>query len=98
MGKARTLANIVTSQSISADTAAVSGCNYVLTASLTLTLPAAPEAGDRVGIQNSSSTTTATIARNGNNIMSLAENMTFDRLDVGITLMYADSTRGWIIQ
>lgn len=96
--KSRTLANTVTAKVISTNTAAVAGCNYVLTASLTLTLPASPAAGDMVGIQNSSGTATATVARNGSNIMSLAEDMTFDRLNVGITLMYADATRGWVIQ
>ena len=98
MGRARVLANTVTAQTIGTNTAAVPGVNYVLTASLTLTLPASPVAGDRVGIQNSSGTTTAVVARNGSNIMSLAEDMTFDRLNAGITMMYADTTRGWVFQ
>lgn len=98
MAKPRTLANTVTASVISTNTAAVAGVNYVLTASLTLTLPASPVAGDRVGVQNSSGTTTAVIARNGSNIMSLAEDMTIDRTNVGITLMYADATRGWVLQ
>lgn len=98
MGKSRTLANTMTPQVVGVNTTAVSGRNYVLTASITLTLPATPAAGDLVGVQNSSGTTTATIARNGSNIMSLAQDMTFDRMNVGITLMYADATRGWVIQ
>lgn len=98
MAKPRTLANTVTAEVIGTNTTAVAGRNYVLSASLTLTLPASPVAGDRVGVQNSSGTTTATIARNGSNIMSLAENMTLDLLNAGITLMYADATRGWVIQ
>lgn len=97
MAKSRVLANTVTAESIGTNTTAIPGRNYVLTASLTLTLPASPTAGDVVGIQNSSGTTTAVVARNGTNIMSLAEDMTFDRTNVGITMMYADATRGWVI-
>lgn len=69
---------------------------YVITANLTLTLPASPSPGDWVSIQNSSSATTCIINRNGSNIMSLAENMTIDALHVVITLVYADATRGWV--
>jgi len=36
------------------------------------------------------------IARNGQNINSLAENMTIDQANAGIQLRYADATRGWI--
>lgn len=97
MAKPRTLANTATVEVISTNTTAVPGRNYVLTASLTLTLPASPTAGDRVGVQNSSGTTTCVIARNGSNIMSLAENMTLDFLNTSITLMYADATRGWVL-
>jgi hypothetical protein len=49
-----------------------------------------------VKIQNSSGTTTAVIARNGSNIMSLAENMTLDANFVPLQLVYADATRGWV--
>ncbi len=84
-------------QVISTNTTAVASRVYVLTASLTLTLPASPSAGQWVAVQNSSGTTTAVIARNGSNIMSLAENMTLDTLNVTLTLMYADATRGWVL-
>lgn len=70
---------------------------YVITANLTITLPASPSPGDWVSIQNSSSATTCVINRNGSNIMSLAENMTIDALHVVITLVYADATRGWVL-
>lgn len=82
---------------ISGNTTAVASTFYVLTASLTLTLPSGPSAGDWVGIQNSSGVDTCVIARNGSNIMSLAENMTFDNTTVGIRLTYADATRGWVL-
>lgn len=84
-------------QVINTNTTAVRSRVYVLTASLTLTLPATPAAGDWVKVQNSSGTTTAVIARNGSNIMSLAENMTLDANFVSVTLVYADATRGWVI-
>jgi hypothetical protein len=83
-------------QVISTNTGAVASRVYVITASLTLTLPASPTAGDWVTVQNSSGTTTAVIARNGSNIMSLAQDMTLDADYVAVTLIYADATRGWV--
>ena len=84
-------------QVIGTNTTAVASRVYVLTASLTLTLPASPSAGDWVAIQNSSGTATAVIGRNSSNIMSLAENMTIDNTTASLTLVYADATRGWVI-
>jgi hypothetical protein len=81
---------------IGTNTSAASGTNYVLTASLTLTLPASPTVGDWVGISNLSGTTTCVVGRNGNNIQGLAENLTIDTLNAAIDLMYADATRGWV--
>jgi hypothetical protein len=83
-------------QVISGNTTAVRSRTYVLTATLTLTLPASPAAGDSVTVQNSSGTLTAVIGRNSSNIMSLAENMTLDANYVSVTLVYADATRGWV--
>lgn len=82
---------------ISGNTTAVASTVYVLTASLTLTLPASPTAGDWVAFTNRSGTTTATIARNGLNIMGLAEDMTLDDAAARGTLVYADATRGWVL-
>jgi hypothetical protein len=85
-------------QVISTNTTAARSRTYVLTASLTLTLPASPAAGDTVAVQNSSGTTTAVIARNGSNIMSLAEDLNLDKADgASFTLVFADATRGWVI-
>lgn len=81
---------------ISTNTNAVAGTTYVFTATLTLTLPATPTAGQWVSFQNSSGVLTCVVDRNGSNIMSLAENMTVDALYVPLTLMYADATRGWV--
>lgn len=82
---------------ISGNTNATNKYLYVMTASLTLTLPGSPSAGDYVGVQNSSATTTCVIGRNGSNIMSSATDMTVDVVDAGFTLYYADATRGWVI-
>lgn len=84
-------------QVISGNTTAVRSRTYVLTASLTLTLPASPAAGDWVSIVNRSWTTTAVIGRNGTNIMGLAEDMTLDNVNASLTLIYADATRGWVL-
>jgi len=82
---------------ISANTTAVKDRLYVLTASLTLTLPASPSAGDKVAVSNMSGTVTPTIARNGQNIAGLAENLTIDVNNLGIQLMYSGVTKGWVI-
>lgn len=82
---------------ISTNTTATAGSMYVLTASLTLTLPASPTAGNKVMLSNRSNTITAIIGRNGQNIMGLAQDMTIDDLNAGVTLVFADATRGWVI-
>lgn len=82
---------------IGGNTTATSNQTYVLLVSLTLALPASPIAGDWVKISNRSATITAVVARNGQNIMGLAEDMTFDNLNAGVTLVFADATRGWVI-
>jgi|GEM_PF-1371981 len=81
---------------VGTNTSAASGTNYVLTASLTLTLPASPTVGDWVGVSNLSGTTTCVVGRNGSNIQGLAEDLTIDTLNAAVELMYADSTRGWV--
>jgi len=83
-------------QVISTNTAAVSGCLYVMTASLTLTLPASPAVGDTVKVSNLSGTTTCVVARNGSNIQGLAEDLTIDSLNAAITLTYASASLGWV--
>lgn len=66
----------------------------VTSSGATVTLPASPAAGDTVYISNGPYTNTI-IARNGQNIMGLAENLTLDVANIGVTLIFADSTRGW---
>jgi hypothetical protein len=84
-------------QVIGSGTTAVASRVYVLTASLTLTLPASPAAGNWVSVSNRSGTTTPVIARNGQNIMNLAEDMTIDNSTASFTLTFADATRGWVL-
>ena len=83
---------------ISTNTTAVIDTLYVMTASLTLTLPASPSAGDKVLLSNRTGTTTSVVARNGNNIQGLAQDLTVDALEIGLTLVYTgDATQGWVI-
>lgn len=84
-------------QVISTSTTAVKATVYVLTASLTLTLPIAPELGDSIKISNLSAVDTCIIARNGNNIMGLAEDLTLDSTSASFELIYANATKGWVI-
>lgn len=84
-------------QVIAVNTTAVKARTYVLTASLTLTLPASPSAGWWVKLVNRSNTVTAIVSRNAQNIMGLAEDMTFDNLNAGVTLVFTDATRGWVV-
>lgn len=85
-------------QSISSNTNAVAGSAYLLTASLTLTLPAAPSVDQQVGVINASGTKTCTVARNGALLMGLAENLSVDTLNAGFTLVYTGASKGWWIR
>jgi hypothetical protein len=82
---------------ISTNTNAVTSRNYVITADLTLTLPATPSVGDWVRFHNASGLTTPVIARNSSNIMSLAENLVLNSSYASGLLLYADATRGWVL-
>jgi len=84
-------------QVIGTNTTAVASRIYVLTASLTLTLPASPTAGNTVAVSNMSGVLTAVIGRNSQPIMALAEDLTVDLDGAGFTLVYADATRGWVL-
>jgi len=71
--------------------------HYVLTnaAATTLTLPATPTAGDVVWITVANARRDNVIARNGSNILSLAENMTLDVAYAAVELRFVNSTIGW---
>ena len=83
---------------ISTNTAAVKNYIYVLTASLTLTLPASPSVGDTLKVSNQSGVLTCVIARNSLNIMGLAQDLTIDKLNIGMELVYTGATYGWVIR
>jgi len=82
---------------ISTNTTAVANTLYVLTANLTLTLPASPSNGDSIKISNRSSVATCIIARNGENIMGAASDLTIDKLSSGFEMIYSGSAEGWIL-
>ena len=82
-------ANAVTGDKVAADTTS---------AAWTLTLPATPSNGDTITVLDYAGTfdtNNLTIARNGSNIESLAENMTCEVEDAAFTLVYVGSTIGW---
>lgn len=95
----KTLTTPVTTQNIQVvgvSTTAVRSRTYVMTASITLSLPASPAVGDWVTFSNRSGTLTCVIARNGQSIMGLAEDMTVNIANLVGTLVFADATRGWV--
>ena len=61
----------------------------------TATLPASPVAGDTVWVTPGNGRTDNVIARNGQNIMSLAEDMTIDNPSGNVQLRFINSTLGW---
>lgn len=92
--------NVSTSYSvsvISSNTTAVANTLYVLTATLTLTLPASPSAGDSIKISNRSGVATATVARNSEKIMGAASDLTLDKLNAGFEMIYSGSAQGWVL-
>ena len=64
---------------------------------VTITLPSSPSVGNKVMVGISSDFNNTTIARNGSNIMGLAEDMTVDGGYVTLSLIYINSTLGWRI-
>ena len=67
---------------------------------LTITLPAIAVAGDRieiVDVAGTAETNNFTIARNGKNIQSLAEDLIVNASGASFALVYYDTTYGWRI-
>lgn len=83
--------------SINTNTTATTKYFYILTATLTITLPATPSIGDYIGVSNQSGGVDCVVARNGEKIMNLAENMTIDVVNAGFLLYYTGTTRGWAL-
>jgi len=80
---------------------AVSGNGYFVnttSASITVTLPASPSAGDIVGIKdyaNTADTNQIVIGRNGSNIQGTADNYNILVKGGSALLVYVDGTQGW---
>jgi hypothetical protein len=67
----------------------------------TVTLPASPSLGDEVTIVDYAGTADAnniTVGRNSSPIMGTAEDLTISIERAGITLVYVDSTQGWLLK
>ena len=74
---------------------AVAGPHYILTnvAATTVTLPASPASGDTVWVTWTNTLTTNVIARNGQTIMGVAEDMTLDASTNGtVQLRFVNSS------
>lgn len=85
---------------ISANTTLVAGRRYFVdtTAARTLTLPASPTLGQEIVIfdaTGTAGTNNITIARNGNNINSVADNAIIDVDKAAAVLIYTGSSIGW---
>jgi len=74
--------------------AATAGNQYVLTnvAATTVTLPASPASGDTVWVTPTNSLLTNIIARNGQTIMGLAQDMTLNVADTTVRLRFVNSS------
>ena len=69
---------------------------FVTAPTQTMTLPTSPDVNAivSIGVQAFEDTV---IARNGSNIMGLAENLTIDKENTAVTLLYVNATEGWRI-
>ena len=92
-----------TYSAVSANTSAVAGYRYIVdtaTANLTITLPASGTLGDEVMIidgTGNSSSHAITVDRNGGKIQGAASNMTVTTDRAAFTLVYYNSTQGWLL-
>lgn len=82
---------------ISSSTTAVSNSVYVLTANLTLTLPANPGIGDSIKISNRSGVATCVLGANNKKIMGAVANLTLDTASASFELIYSGTDQGWVI-
>jgi hypothetical protein len=69
-------------------------------AAISVTLPASPAKGDTIrviDVANTFDTNALTLLRNGQNIMSVADNLTVTTEGAAFDLIFYDATRGWRI-
>ena len=67
----------------------------------TVTLPSSPSLGDEVSIVDYAGTfdtNNLTVGRNSQPIMGAAEDLTISVERAGLTLVYVDSTQGWLLK
>jgi hypothetical protein len=81
----------------SSDISLEAGKTFVYYSPGTYTLPANPSIGDRIEIINRSGVTTAILARNGENIMGVGDDLDLDVLDTAFKVTYANATDGWVV-
>jgi hypothetical protein len=80
---------------------AVSGVGYFVnttSGAITVTLPASPSAGNIVAVADyagTAATNAITLARNGSNINGSAADITIQKNNSAIFLVYVDATQGW---
>ena len=89
----------LTAQTASVNTTMVASKAYVVTGTaspVTMSLPASPSNGDLIKFANMDDRATL-LARNGNNLMGLAEDMTLNVEQVSFDLVYVGPTVGWTI-
>jgi hypothetical protein len=88
---------------VSANTTMVAGNVYIVntsSANLTMTLPASGSLGDSIGIIDGTGDANIhaiTVGRNGGNIMGSATDMIITTPRAGLTMVYYNSTQGWIL-
>jgi len=82
---------------INTPTTATSFNTYVITDTLTLTLPESPVANDIIRIVDLSNTSSVIISRNGQKINNIADDITLDYANASLTLQYVNLSIGWII-
>lgn len=81
---------------MSANTTAQSGVHYVLTAAVTLTLPASPAVRDVVQITDLSGSYQAIVNPNGQLIRGQSGNLTLNAPVARFSLIYSGASKGWI--
>jgi hypothetical protein len=85
---------------VSATTVAMTANTHVAltnAAASSATLPASPAAGDLCWVTVGNGRIDNTIIRNGNNIMSLASDLTLDNAFAAVQLRYVDASHGWVL-
>jgi hypothetical protein len=68
---------------------------------ITMTLPSSPSLGDEVSIidyAGTFDTNNLTVGRNSQPIMGTAADLTVSTERAGFTLVYVDSTQGWLLR